>query len=344
MAQTFAGSATLKDVAAQAEVSQSTVSRALTHPEKVAPETRGRILKIAAKLNYQPNQLARGLKQQNTKIIGLILTDILNDFYARIAKGVQSAVYKQGYTVMLCNTDEDTIREESFLQELQRHRFGGLIIVPTERTKSHLKKYASTPVVELDRASGIEGAHVVMADNVESSKAAVRHLQQLGHTRIGTVRGQLSVTTGEERLRGYLEGMKEANLSVSEAWIVGAEQHGEAQGYAAAQQLLSLADEIRPTAIFAFNNEVTAGVLRAAKAAGLVVPRDLSVLGFDDSRWAQLMSPALTVVSQPAFDMGYLAAERLFSLISHPNIRGTVTRLTTTLIVRESTAPPLKGS
>lgn len=340
MKQSFAESITLKDVAERAQVSQSTVSRALSHPDKVALKTRERVLKVAAELKFQPNHLARGLRQQNTRIIGLVLADILNDFHAHVAKGVQDAAYQHGFMVMLCSTDEDSKREEDFLQELHRHRFRGLIIVPTERTRSSLHRYQTTPVVEVDRASGFQGAHVILSDNLGGSKEAVRHLVQLGHKKIALVGGRVSVTTGEERLRGFQEGMKEAGLPIRDEWVVTSQQHNEEQGHEAARSLLALRRDLRPSAIFGFNSEVTAGILRATNDEGLIVPRDVSVLGFDDSRWVRLMSPALTVVAQPAYDMGYLAAERLFSLFSRPDMRGTVTRLATNLVIRQSTAPP----
>ena len=343
MRQSIASAVTLNDIAERAGVSPSTVSRALSHPDRVAYATRERILRIVAELDYQPNVLARGLRQRQSTIVGLVIADILNDFHATIAKGVQDAAYQRGYTVMFGSTEEDPAREERFLKELNQHRFAGLIIVPTERSRELLGRYARTPVVEVDRASGRKGAHVVLADNVASSRAAVHHLASLGHIRIATVTGSQSVTTGIERLEGYRDGMREAGRIVDEDLIVRAERHDEESGFDAMQRLLALPTARRPTAVFAFNNQITAGVLRAVKHASMRVPDDLSLVGFDDSRWAQLMTPALTVVAQPARDMGYLAAERLFSLIDNPQLSGTVTRLATHLVVRESTAPWFGG-
>jgi hypothetical protein len=136
-----------------------------------------------------------------------------------IAKGVQDAAYQRGYTVMFGNTDEDPMREERFLQALNQHRFAGLIIVPTERSRELLARYARTPVVEVDRASGREDAHVILADNVASSRGVIAHLAGLGHTRIATVTGSPSVTTGAERLQGYHDGMRAAGLAVDPEWI-----------------------------------------------------------------------------------------------------------------------------
>ena len=338
MQQSIADTVTLSDIAERAGVSMSTVSRALSHPDRVARATHERILRIVEEMNYQPNVLARGLRQRQSTIVGLVIADILNDYYATIAKGVQDAAYRRGYTVMFGNTDEDPMREERFLQALNQHRFAGLIIVPTERSRELLARYARTPVVEVDRSSGREAAHVILADNVASSRAVIAHLVELGHTRIATVTGSPTATTGAERLQGYLDGMRDACLTVDQGWIAPAARHDEASGFEAMQRLLELPAARRPTAIFAFNNQVTAGVLRSLKQAAIRVPQQMSLVGFDDSRWAQLMTPALSVVAQPARDMGYLAAERLFSLIENPDLPGTVTRLATRLVLRESTA------
>ncbi|MFO8150398.1 MAG: LacI family DNA-binding transcriptional regulator [Trueperaceae bacterium] len=344
MRQSIAGSVTLSDIAERAQVSTSTVSRALSHPDRVARATHERILRIVEEMNYQPNVLARGLRRRQSMIVGLVIADILNDFHATIAKGVQDAAYQRGYTVMFGNTDEDPMREERFLQALNQHRFAGLIIVPTERSRELLARYARTPVVEIDRSSGREDAHVILADNVASSRAVVAHLAQLGHARIAAVTGSRTVTTGAERLQGYLDGMREAGLAVDPGWIAPAARHDEASGFEAMQRLLELPAGRRPTAVFAFNNQVTAGVLRSLKRAAIQVPQQMSLVGFDDSRWAQLMTPSLTVVAQPARDMGYLAAERLFSLIANPDLPGTVTRLATRLVLRESTAAVLSAA
>lgn len=343
MPQSLSASATLRDVAERARVSPSTVSRALTAPSMVAPSTRARVLRVVEELQYQPNQLARNLRNQNSTTIGLVVADILNEFHARVAQGVQDAAVAQGLSVMMTSTNEDRSREESFLGELQRQRFRGLVIVPTEHTAGYLKRFVTQPVVEVDRASGAEGAHVVLAENHAGSIAAIRHLAGLGHRKIGYVSGNPSVTTGAERLRGYKDGMAEAGLPVRDEWVVTAAVHSEARGFDGGMELLSLPGSIRPTAVLVFNNELTAGVLDAVRNRNLDLPGDVSIVGFDDSRWARLMKPSLTVVMQPAYEMGYLAGERLVSLLNRPGVRGTVTRLPTKLIVRESTASPRRS-
>lgn len=339
---TFAKAATLKDVASLADVSPSTVSRALSDPSRLAPATLLRVRKAAKKLNYRPNQMARGLKKSSSRIVGVLVTDLKNEFHATVATAVQAAALERGYTAIICSTDEDSDKEARYLGTLQSHQLEGLLIVPTENTGSNLARW-NVPTVEVDRTSGLDGAHVVLADNVMGSHQATEHLIGLGHERIATVAGRQRVTTGQERLQGYLAAMRDHDLPVDDAWIVHANDHSEAQGFAAASKLLNLPPDRRPTALFCFNNETTAGALKAAHGAGLRVPDALSIVGFDDSRWGRLMSPALCVVAQPAEDLGLLAAERLFSLIDKPQPRGSLTRLPTSLIVRGTTAPPAHG-
>ena len=339
MKPAFAKASTLKDVAALADVSPSTVSRALSDPSSLAPETLARVRKAATKLNYKPNQMARGLKRSSSRIIGVLVTDIKNEFHATLAMVAQEAALRRGYTAIICSTDEDSGKEASYLETLQRHQLEGLLIVPTEHTGRNLKGW-NVPTVEVDRTSGLENAHIVLTDNVMGSRQATEHLIRLDHQKVATVVGRQSVTTGKERLQGYLDAMREHSLPVRDVWIAQADDHSEAQGFTAASQLLSLPPSRRPSALFCFNNETTAGALKAVHEAGLRVPADLSIIGFDDSRWGRLMSPALCVVAQPAEDLGLLAAERLFSLIDKPQPRGSAVRLPTNLIVRGTTAPP----
>lgn len=335
--------ATLKDVSVRANVSASTVSRALSHPDMVAAKTLARVLKAARELNYHPNEMARGLRKKSSQAVGLIIADILNPFYARVAKGVEDAIYQQGYNLFLCSTNEDSERERRSLQVLIRQQVQGLIIVPTEETRKNLKKFSRLAIVEVDRVSGHTEAHAVLSENLGGAKAAVQHLIALGHKRIATVTGRQSVTTGAERLEGYLQAMREAGLAVNEAWVVLSHDHAEKGGYDAALQLFNVPENLHPTAVLVFNNESTAGALKVLREKGLLIPRDVSIIGFDDSRWAQLMEPPLTVIAQPAYDLGYLAGQRLFSLIEGRHVEGNRLRLPAQLTIRSSTAPPRSG-
>jgi len=330
----------LDDVAKRAQVSAATVSRALSRPDMVAEATRERILQAARELGYQPNQLARSLRQRSSRTLGLIITDILNPFHATLAKGVQDAAEKHNYTVFLFNTDEDPEKELRALNVLRGHLPQGLLIVPSPRAKENLLLVPKLPTVELDRSSGTPGVRTVMVDNIGGAKTAVQHLIELGHRKIGMIVGRLDISTAVERHQGYREALLAHGIAYNEALVL-LGNHREEDGYRAAMVLLSLPKEERPTALFVGNNEMTVGAVLAVRELGLRIPDELSVVGFDDSRWAATMHPALTVVAQPTYELGFLACETLLSSLS----RGRATlptsiRLDTTFIVRESTAPP----
>ncbi|WP_407569432.1 LacI family DNA-binding transcriptional regulator [Deinococcus altitudinis] len=325
----------LNEVARAAGVSPATASRALHRPELVALRTRERVEQAAAELGYRPNVLARGLRTRGSRTIGLIVTDILNPFHATLAKGVQDTAEAQGYTVLMFNSDEQPGKERRALETLHGHLPMGLIVVPTAQTRENLVIVEGLPTVELDRASGKEGAHTVMVDNVAGAREAVTHLTTLGHRRIGMIVGNLDISTARERLQGYREALEHAGLPYDERLVLPG-NHREPDGRLAALRLLS--KRLPPTALFVGNNEMTVGAVLATRELGLEIPRDLSLIGFDDSRWAQTMSPALSVVSQPTYELGQLACQRLLSLIAGQPLHGSV-RLPTRMIYRQSTAP-----
>ncbi len=325
----------LQDVARAAGVSPATASRALHRPDLVALRTRERVEQAALELGYRPNVLARGLRTRGSRTIGLIVTDILNPFHATLAKGVQDAAEAQGYTVLMFNSDEQPDKERRALETLHGHLPMGLIVVPTARTRENLSVVAGLPTVELDRASGLDGAHTVMVDNVSGAREAVAHLLGLGHRHVGMIVGNLDISTARERLQGYREALEAAGLPYDDGLVLPGD-HREQGGRLAALRLLSGRE--RPTALFVGNNEMTVGAVLAARELGLEIPGDLSLVGFDDSRWAQTMSPALSVVSQPTYDLGQLACQHLLSLIAGQSLPGSV-RLPTRMVYRQSTAP-----
>ncbi len=331
----------IEDVAKLAKVSTSTVSRALSRPEMVSVSTRERVVNAADRLGYQPNKLARSLRTQQNHLIGLIVTDIMAPFHATLAKGVQDAAEKHGYGVFLFNTDEQPEREARYLRELQSHLPAGLLIVPTGKTKENLKNFVrNLTVVELDRSSGTPGVYSVLVDNIGGARKAVEHLLELGHRRIGMVAGTQTVTTAVERLEGYRQALLAGKVQLQNSLITYG-NHKEDGGYKATKKLLSLPKKQRPSALFIGNSEMAAGAMVAVRELGLELPRDLSLISFDDTRWAQLMQPALTVVSQPAYDLGYLACETLISALNRgKDFKATTLRLSTELIVRQTTAPP----
>lgn len=333
---------TIVEVAKTTGVSISTVSRALSKPELVAPETLARVLRAVEKLNYRPNQLARGLRQGRSGVVGLAAPDISSPFQSKIAKGLGKIAAAHGFQLFLCSTDEDSLQEAALLRSLRAYQLQGLVILPTERTRQNLHLLGGLPVVEVDRTTGQPTLSAVLIDNAGGAGTAVAHLIALGHTRVATVTGRLSVTTGRERLHGYQQALRDAGLRADPSWVAEGD-HFEETGYRAALELLAL-PEGSFTAIFAANGEVAAGVLRAVRERGLDIPRELSLVAFDDSRWARLVTPPLTVVEQPAFEMGCLAGRELFRLLEGAEPERREHRLEPRLIVRASTAPPKSRS
>ncbi|SMB85133.1 LacI family DNA-binding transcriptional regulator [Deinococcus hopiensis] len=330
----------IEEVAHLAKVSTATASRALSRPEMVAIATRERVLKAAQDLGYQPNVLARGLRQRETRIIGLIVTDILNPFHALLAKGVQDAAERQGYNVFLFNSDEEPQKERHAIDTLRGHLPRGLIVVPTSAARENLQAIAHLPMVELDRATGRPGVTTVTVDNVTGACVGTAHLAQLGHTRIGMIVGQLDISTAVERHEGFRKALDTAGVPYRPELVMPG-HHREEDGRRAAVHLLSLPASLRPTALFVGNNEMTVGAVLAAQSLGLRIPEDLSIVGFDDSRWAQTMTPPLTVVAQPAYELGMTACHQLLAeLDGHDAISGAHLQLPTELIVRRSTGPP----
>ena len=334
----------LKDVAQLAKVSPATASRALSSPDRVADATRKRVLQAVRTLGYHPNQHARSLRQRSSRSLGLIITDILNPFHATLAKGVQDAAEKHGFTVFLFNTDEEPAKEHRALKSLQGHLPQGLIIVPTPGSRENLKLVSNAPIVELDRTSGTPGVHTVMVDNVSGARMAVEHLINLGHQRIGMIVGRLDISTAVERHQGYKDALAAAGIPYHKDLVV-AGNHREEGGRLAARKLLSLPPTERPTALFVGNNEMTVGAVLTVREMGLEIPHDLSIVGFDDSRWARTMHPPLTVIEQPDYDLGYLACETLLGFLERGKpVQPASIRLTTNLIVRKSTAAPKQPS
>ena len=327
---------TLETVARLAGVSASTVSRTLARPEKVAEQTRSRVMAAVAQVGYQPSRPAGRLRQH----IGLIVPDLLDPSGGALARGVQDAATYHDLTVVLFNSGGSARLERRALETLRGYAPQGLIMVPTAHTREHRQLLVNLPVVELERSSGLPGRHTVQVDNLTGAQGATQHLIGLGHQRIGLIVGQLSVSTSLERLEGYQAALSGAGLPYR-AELTHPGAHREGDGFRAAVQLLSLPADRRPTALLADNDELTVGAVLAARALNLSVPGDLSIIGFGDSRLLQVLQPAISVVAQPTYDLGFTAGETLMSLLRRSSFSPPMgVRLATTLILRESAAPP----
>jgi DNA-binding LacI/PurR family transcriptional regulator len=329
--------ADLQSVALHAGVSISTVSRALTRPDRVAQATRERVLEAAAELGYAPNQLARSLRMQGSRTIGLIISDILVPFHSEVAKGVEDLASSHHYTTILCNSSEDSHKEKQYLELLKGFKVGGVILEPTEVGVATIEALAraGTPVVEVDRISGAKGVRAVLSDNVEGAKQAAQYLLGLGHSSFGVIAGDIKITSGRERLQGFQEELKRAKIKLEAHRIVTC-QNTDASGFSAFLEMFKHPDP--PKAVFVCNAQMMGGCLRAIRKLGLRVPSDLSLIGFDDSVWASVVDPPLTVIAQQAYELGRMAAQMILDSIEGKKTKPGVTRLETKLIERESCA------
>lgn len=301
---------TIRDVARVAGVSQSTVSRALNASGYVSDRTRRKVLETARALGFRPNFLARSLKRKATRTLGLVIPDITNPFFPAIVRGVEDTAVRAGYSVVLTNTDNEPERERNALAQLREKWVDGLIVVPQADAAPHLRALAAAgvPLVVIDRIPAGLDVDAVRSDNLRGAYLAVRHLLALGHRRIAHIRGPESSSTGRERQQGYRQALEEAGVPCDPALVVDGDFRFKG-GLRAASLLLDRRS--RPTAIFAANDLMAMGALHAAAAAGIAVPAELAVVGFDDIMPAALVSPPLTTVAQATYRLGARAAELL---------------------------------
>jgi LacI family transcriptional regulator len=303
--------ATIRDVAKKAGVSVATVSHVINGTRKVAPETEARVRRAIEELGYQPNAIAQSLRKRTTYAIGILVSDITNPFFATLVRGAEDAALEAGYSVIVCNSDEDPQKEDMYIRALWRRRIDGMLIAPTrDGTSSALQELVrrKLPFVFVDRkAKGIE-ADAVLSDNIGGAYLATKHLIERGHKRIGIVLGIPGATTTEERLLGYRQALEETGLPFTEDLVVWGGYRMEG-GRKACAQLLSLSDP--PTAIFSTNNLMTVGVLQELSHRSIKIPEEVAVVGFDDLEWAEIVYPPLTVVAQRPYEIGYQAVKIL---------------------------------
>ncbi|MFB3737870.1 MAG: LacI family DNA-binding transcriptional regulator [Candidatus Velamenicoccus archaeovorus] len=300
--------ATIADVARKAGVSVSTAARVLSGRGYAAEETRRLVLEAAKDLGYVPNQIARSLRTRQTKLIGLLIGDVENSFYSVIAKNVESVAKDAGYHVVLCNSNDEAEVEREYLKLLDAMQVDALIVTPTSKSRRHLARLVDKGmvIVQVDRRVEGVAADAILVDNEAGAANAVSHLILAGHSRIGILTGELEVPTARQRLAGYERALKEHGIPIRSELVRSASFHRE-------HAIENAVDLIRasspPTAIFAANNILAEGVLVALGQQGLRVPRDVSLVAFDDVQWMSLVEPAITVVRQPVADMARSAAE-----------------------------------
>jgi LacI family transcriptional regulator len=334
--------ATIRDVAKRAGVAPITVSRVINNSGYVNEQTRARVEAAIADLGYVPNVLARSLRSRRTDTLGLILTDISNPFWTTVARGVEDAASDAGFNVILCNTDESEVEQDKYLHVLVQKQVDGVLLVPARSAVEPIKFIQSqnTSVVVLDRRIPNSQTDVVRCDSEGGAYQLTCLLLSLGHRRIAMLSGPRGVSTAEDRVAGYRRALKEAGLDVDSAMVYYGEFSLES-GYDMTLQVLARTP--RPSALFASNNFIAIGALRALRDTGLRVPEDLALVGFDDLPADLVVDPFLTVAAQPAYEMGRQATELLLARLSEkaPAAYQEIV-LPTEIVVRESSGQALE--
>jgi len=328
------------DVAKRAGVAPITVSRVINKSGYASEATRKKVEEAIAELGYVQNSLARGLRIKRTNTLALVVTDITNPFFTLIARGVEDAASKAGYTVIYCNTDESEEKEISYSNILVQKQVDGVLLVPACSSPQSVRFLGQNniPVVLIDRRVPDIHTDVVRCDSEEGAYNLVKLVIELGHRNIVTISGPQGVSTSDDRVAGYQRAMKEAGLGDNLNVLYGS--FTQACGYDLANQALAL--NPRPTALFGTNNFLSIGIMKALRDAGMRVPEDITVIGFDDLPETMVVDPILTVAAQPAYKMGVLAAELLLKRLSEKMLpENQEIILPTEIIERQSSGPPL---
>ena len=327
----------LTDVARAAGVSIATVSRVISHPEKVTSRTQLEVCKAMKELDYQPNRVARRLRQRGGKrhLLGLIIPDIQNPFFAEIARGVEDVAYANQFAVILCNSDEDLKKESFYLDVMRAESVDGVILPPINDRDPAVTKMAESgmPIVTVDRSLSDSTIDKVEVDNRQGTFDAVAHLIKIGHRRIGLITGRSNVSTARDRKLGYEQALAANEIPVDPDYIRTGD-YKQASGVALADELLTL--PVPPTALFVANNLMAVGAIEAIHKRGLKIPSDVAIIGFDDLPWADVFDPPLSVVKQPAYEVGRAAAELLLKRLGNPKLPPARLRLRPRLILRKS--------
>lgn len=328
--------ATINDVATRAGVSTATVSRALNGKATVDPELAGRVLAAAEELGYRPNGPARNLRKQETAVLALIISDVENPFFTAIARGVEDVAHEAGYSLVLCNSDDAPDKEREYVDVALQERVAGVLLSPTGSPgTAELLARHSTPVVAVDRPLPDRASDTVLVDNRLAAKHATLHLAGQGYSRIGCLTGPSGVPTADDRLAGYRDGLRAAKLPSSTSLVRRSKFKADG-AQQAAHALLRQNDP--PDALLVGNSAMAVGVLEALAALKLKPGRDVGVVAFDDAPWTTLLDPPLSVVAQPAYDIGALAARLLLDRISGDREETSTTTLSAHLVARGSSS------
>jgi LacI family transcriptional regulator len=324
----------IKDVAARAGVSVATVSRVLNDHSGVREETRARVLTAVSELSYRPNTLARSLRTDQTRTLGLVISDVLNPFFTELARAVEDAARDRGYSVIIGNADEQLTLQDHHVRTLLDRRIDGLLVSPAAGDSVALREAAllGIPMVFVDRwIEGLDDVPLVRADGQPAVRHLVAHLYALGHRRLAIITGPVASTTSNERVHAFRSALREVGLPLPDAYI-GQGDFQTASGRRAAADFFAQPEP--PDAIFATDNLMALGVMEQLRTQGVRVPHDVSLAAFDDIPWFLHTDPPITAIAQPTQELGHRAVAALTDLVEGRSA-GSVT-LSAHLIARRS--------
>ncbi|MBU3199694.1 LacI family transcriptional regulator [Clostridium estertheticum] len=322
----------IKDIAIECNVSATTVSRALNNSKEISKKTRELILKTCEEKGYIPNSAARSLILNKTNMIGLLIPDITNQYYAYVSKGVSSYLEKIGYGLVLCNSDRNKDNENRYIDFLAQKRVDGIILIPVKPKASDYKKIiANVPLVMADNYVKDLEVSYVGNDNYVGARKIVSHMLRQGYRKIGVILGDESSTASNERLKGYKDILTENNIEVNNDILLNSSANFE-DGFKLAEILINK----KVDAIFTINDSVAMGVMKYAHMNNILIPKDIGIAGYDDIEQASMLTVPLTTVHQKKFELGQIAAKILIAEINnHKTLKQTII-LQPELIIRKS--------
>ncbi|MET3136306.1 LacI family transcriptional regulator [Undibacterium sp. GrIS 1.2] len=330
--------ATMKQVAEKARVSTTTVSHVINNTRVVSEDARERVLSVIQELRYIPSAVARSLKNDKTQTLGMMIPNNSNPYFAEVIQGIEDESFRLGYNIILCNSYDDPKKQAAYTRVLMEKRIDGLILVSSgiDLELTQLLADEAIPKVLVDREVPGVAADFIEADHEQGGYLATKYLLDLGHRRIACVSGPKTLLPSGDRVSGYLRALKEAGVDYNSDYLAHSDFTSQG-GFSAFQQLLALPN--RPTAIFASNDLMAIGGLCAAQQAGMRIPDELSVVGYDDIALASFSTPPLTTIAQPKYEIGVLTARVLVNRILNAELPFRREMLQTELIMRQSTGP-----
>ena len=332
--------ASIKDVALRAQVSTTTVSHVVNHTRFVSDKVRVEVEAAIRELGYVPSAVARSLKSNTTKTIGMLIPNCSNPYFAEIVRSVEDHCFGAGYTLILCNTDDDPHRQGAYLQVLSEKRIDGMIIISTGEDKDLLRLLQGLPIptVLLDREIEEVNCDLVETAHMQGGVMATEHLLGLGHRRIACLAGPADLNSSAQRIEGWRKALTDAGLGAELGDLLWHSDFSSQGGFTTMQSILALRPA--PSAVFVCNDLMCIGALSAAHQAGVRVPQDLSLIGFDDIELAKFTSPTLTTIAQPKHRIGVAAVDMVLERIQDGRVQARQVILQPELIVRNSTAGP----